>query len=72
MKEFILVEPFDTAGDRERYCLVDLTNIDVVNYGANARGECALLVRGVWLSVTRESGDRVCDALGLVKPGDRS
>lgn len=68
---FIAVNPFAPEGDRPRYILVRADAIDVVHYGANVRGECAILVGGVWLSVTRESGDCVCDALGLVRPGDR-
>lgn len=68
---FIEVKPFVSEGDRPRYILVRADAIDVVNYGANARSECSLLVCGAWLYLTRESGDKVCDALGLVKPEDK-
>lgn len=72
MNNFIKVEPFNNEGDRLRYTLVRSDAIAAVDYGVEARGQCTLLVDGMGISVTRESGDRVCDALGLVKPGDRA
>lgn len=69
---FIQVNPFAPEGDRLQYWLVRLDAIKSVHYGEQARNQCTLFVGGVGVSVTRESGDKVCDALGLVKPEHRS